>query len=217
MLFSDPVFSPKQQRARFILVPLKCDWQRKIYPFCKRRRKDVKKTTSKRCQKTMSKRCQKNYPFLRFLCTRVRSQSCGEWPPWSATPSYLIHNKPELRVYLKAYKMFSQQRYRICLCETLQKYQHHPHHTHKAYLINHYTCTIQQVYAWWIAMAIHLLYVLKGLWHESTSVQLTSKYWPTITRFTWLISFFYLPTHKPDYPISFLEHLSSLYHFQTKF
>ena len=25
--------------------------------------------------------CPKNYPFRRFLCTRVRSQSCGEWPP----------------------------------------------------------------------------------------------------------------------------------------
>ena len=25
--------------------------------------------------------CQKHYPFLRFLCTRVRSQSCGEWSP----------------------------------------------------------------------------------------------------------------------------------------
>ena len=23
----------------------------------------------------------KNYPFLHFLCTRVRSQSCEEWPP----------------------------------------------------------------------------------------------------------------------------------------
>ena len=29
----------------------------------------------------------KNYPFLRFLCTRVRSQSCGEWTPrgWDLT------------------------------------------------------------------------------------------------------------------------------------
>ena len=37
--------------------------------------------------------CLKNYPFLRFLCTRVRSQSCGEWTPrvWTE-PSYLSCN-----------------------------------------------------------------------------------------------------------------------------
>ena len=25
--------------------------------------------------------CQKKLPFLHFLCMRVRSQSCGDWPP----------------------------------------------------------------------------------------------------------------------------------------
>ena len=46
---SDPVFSPKRQRARLILVPLKCDEQRENYTLFA---KDVDDAV-----------CQKNKPF----------------------------------------------------------------------------------------------------------------------------------------------------------
>ena len=37
---------------------------------------------------------QKNDPFRRFLCTRVRSQSCGEWPPRASSKDFLTKMGP---------------------------------------------------------------------------------------------------------------------------
>ena len=66
MFFQSAVFRPKRQRAQLILAPLKCDKQRKEYPFCKRHR---------RC--CMSKKL----PFPRFCAHRCIASHVESDPP----------------------------------------------------------------------------------------------------------------------------------------
>ena len=73
MLFSDPV-SALNSSTHFNTRKLRL--AAKTIPFFA---KDVDATI-----------CLKNYPFLRFLCTRVRSQSCGEWTPRERFTSRLV-------------------------------------------------------------------------------------------------------------------------------